>query len=84
MAVMIHPIHRQLATIAALNMDRKGNLVLGMPEIKLIMGLMRRNLDLVLEVEGLKELAFQAHLIGDMEWEQDLCQRLEEIEMTTI
>ncbi|WP_445667677.1 DUF7667 family protein [Paenibacillus sp. FSL H7-0714] len=31
-------------------------------------------------MDGLKELAFMAHEIGDMDWQMDLCAKIEAIE----
>lgn len=40
----------------------------------------RVNADLVVRLDHLKGLAFQAHCVGDMEWQQEICAKIEELE----
>ena len=79
--IAIHPIHRKLALIAYMSMDRDGNMIIGEPELRLIMPLLRANLDLVRRIDELKELAYTAQVVGDMEWVQEICQRIDELEV---
>ncbi|MNC49137.1 hypothetical protein D3C75_982930 [compost metagenome] len=76
----IHQVHRKLAQIVHMNLDQNGNLVVGHLELQLILKLLRENHNLVYKLDGLKELAFMAHEIGDMEWQMDLCAKIEELE----
>jgi len=76
----IHSIHRKLALIAYMSMDRDGNMIIGEPELRLIMPLLRANLDLVRRIDELKELAYTAQVAGDMAWVQEVCQKIDEME----
>jgi len=38
------------------------------------------NAKLVRRLDELKNLAYIAHISGDMEWEQEVCQRIDELE----
>lgn len=80
----IHPIHREMAKIAYMSTDHKGNMVIGPVEIKLLMPLLRKNLELVQRLDELKQLAFVAHCSGDTEWEQDICRKIDELEVKMI
>lgn len=81
MSIAIHKIHRAMAQITMMNTDKQGNLVLGELELKLIFGLLRRNLELVYEIDGLKEIAFAAQMLDQMDLVQHVCQRLDELEV---
>ncbi|MBW4083573.1 hypothetical protein [Paenibacillus sp. S150] len=76
----IHKLHRQMAFITAVNINKNGILEMGMPELMLLMPLLLKNYKLVSELDALKELAFHAHEMGDMEWQQDICKQIEELE----
>jgi hypothetical protein len=39
------------------------------------------NGNLVQKLDGLKNLAFIAHTAGDYEWEQDICRKIDELEV---
>lgn len=80
----IHKVHRQLAFVTALNIDKDGRLEMGMPELMLIMPLLLKNYKLVSELDALKELAFHAHEMGDMDWQMDICKQIEELEAQLI
>lgn len=80
----IHPVHRKLATIAHMCVDKHGDLVMGMPELKLLMPLLRDNFHLIHRLDSLKELAFHAHEMGDLEWEMELCKKIEDLEATML
>lgn len=76
----IHPVHRKLAEVVHMNLDQNGNLFIGKVELQLILKFLRENHNLVYKLDGLKELAFHAHEMGDMEWQMDLCAQIEELE----
>ncbi|MFD5020033.1 hypothetical protein ACFWMP_14115 [Paenibacillus sp. NPDC058367] len=80
MGIVIHQSHRQLAAIAFLNINKKGELILGVPELKLIMPLLLDNLNLVQEIDGIKEASYAAQCTGNMDLVQHFCEKLEELE----
>lgn len=80
----IHPIHRQLAMITHMCLDQRGNMIIGTPELKLMMPLLRANLLLIQQLDSLKELAFHAHEMGDHDWEMELCRQIDELEATLL
>lgn len=80
MAVAIHPVHRQLALITLMNTDKKGNLIIGYAELKLILPLLKANLELVYKIDGLKEIAFAAQCNDQMDLVQHICEQLDELE----
>lgn len=80
MSIAIHKIHRALAQITMMNTDKQGNLVIGLPELALILPLLKQNLELVYEIDGLKEIAFAAQSLDQMDLVQHACQRLDELE----
>lgn len=81
MAVMIHNVHRQLAEITMMNLDKKGNLIIGTPELRLILPLLVANLELVCEIDGLKEIAFTGQMLDQMDLVLHACERLDELEV---
>ncbi|MEK3770090.1 hypothetical protein MKY14_16180 [Paenibacillus sp. FSL R5-0887] len=80
MPITIHPAHRQLATITWMNVNEDGDLVMGMSELRLIMPLLRDNLLLVMEIDGLKEAGYAAQLSGNMDLLQYFVEKLDEME----
>lgn len=77
----IHPVHRRLAEIAYMSTDKHGTMKIGWPEMQLIMPLLRQNMLLVQKLDELKQLAFVAHCSGDFEWEQEICRKIDELEV---
>lgn len=80
----IHKVHRQLAFITAMNIDENGKLEMGLPELMLMMPLLLKNYKLVAELDALKELAFHAYEMDDMEWLHDLSKQIEGLEAQLI
>ncbi|MEK3718907.1 DUF7667 family protein [Paenibacillus sp. FSL R7-0333] len=80
MAVFIHPTHRALARITYMASNIKGELILGEPELALIMPLLMDNLNIVQQVDGIKEATFAAHRAGNMDLEQHFTNKLTEWE----
>lgn len=76
----IHPLHRKLAEVTLMALDSNGDLVIGRPELKLIMPLLRQNLELIQQLDEYKQLAFLAYEMGDMEWMMDLTAKIDELE----
>lgn len=82
--VGIHKIHRQLAFIASMCMDTKGNMIVGEPELKLILPLLKENLMLVFQNDSLKVLSYMAYEMGDDNWQMDICEKLEALEASLL
>ncbi|SDD28689.1 hypothetical protein SAMN02799630_02833 [Paenibacillus sp. UNCCL117] len=80
----IHPVHRKLAEFAQMNLQKDGSIVLDVHDRVVLLRLLKQNLELVQELDGLKQLAHQLHLIGEMEWHQEVRSRIEEIETKMI
>ncbi|MEK4236501.1 DUF7667 family protein [Paenibacillus sp. FSL H7-0714] len=82
--IAIHPLHRQLALIAAMNINKEGKLEMGRLELEFIKPLLMKNLELVAKLDSLKELAFLAHEMNEMDWQMDICKQIEELEAQLI
>jgi len=78
--IAIHPIHRKMAEIIHMSMDRNGNIAISPVELTLLLPLLRQNLELVRRIDELKELSFQAYLVGDTEWQHEICRQLDALE----
>jgi len=62
--------------------------------MQLIMPLLRQNMLLVQKLDELKQLAFVAHELkqlafvahcsGDFEWEQEICRKIDELEVNML
>ncbi|SCW41043.1 hypothetical protein SAMN04487970_10064 [Paenibacillus tianmuensis] len=84
MALMVAQVHRQLAEIVHMNTTKEGFLVLGKPELKWVMQLLRVNYALVYQHDSLKELSLVAYEMGDAEWLHSLCAEIEKLETEVI
>ncbi|MCL6456980.1 MAG: hypothetical protein K6T85_03140 [Gorillibacterium sp.] len=75
----IHPVHRRLAEIAILA-NKTG--FEGLPdEVQVeFIHCLTANANLVRRLDELKQLSYQAHIVGDYDWEMDLCQKIEKLE----
>jgi len=80
MSIAIHKIHRAMAQVTMMNTDKQGNLILSELELKIIFALLKKNLELVYEIDGLKEIAFAAQSLDQMDLVQHVCERLDELE----
>jgi len=78
--VGIHPLHRKLAHVWEMNTDSKGNTVVDAVLMQQIIPLLRQNYELVRQLDELKQLSFIAYEMGDMDWQQDICKQIEELE----
>lgn len=76
----IHPVHRRMAELTIINTKRKLNL----DEQSELFHCMQVNAKIVSELDHLKQLAFIAHEMGDMDWEMELCGRIEKVEVKMI
>ncbi|CRF28815.1 Uncharacterised protein [Mycobacterium tuberculosis] len=82
--IAIHPVHRRLAEIY-LKAQKLGSYDrLSSKEQMDLYHCLRVNADLVRKLDELKNMAFIAHQAGDMEWEQDICQQIDELEANMI
>ncbi len=82
--IAIHPVHRRLAELQ-LKAERLGGYFRLPPwEQNEIYHCLRINATLVQKLDGLKQLAFHAHEMGDMEWQQEICRKIDELEATMI
>lgn len=82
--IAIHECHRKLAKIALMCTNENGAMIMGVAELNLLMPLLRENLELIQQLDSLKELAFYAHVIKDYGWEQDICRQIDELEAKCI
>lgn len=80
MAVGIHPIHRRLAELQVTAKRRGGWHMLSTMEQQEMYFCLQQNAALILKLDGLKELTFHAHIMGDMDWQQELCSQIEDLE----
>lgn len=82
--IAIHPVHRRLAELT-LKAERLGGYFHLSPlEQTELHHCLRANATLVQKLDGLKQLAFHAHEMGDMEWQQEICRKIDELETTMI
>lgn len=72
----IHPIHRRLAELTIIS----GSRPLKVAEQLELFQCLNVNAKIVSDLDKLKQLAFLAHEMGDMDWQMDLCARIEELE----
>lgn len=82
--VAIHKLHRELAFITMMCTDKKGNTIIGEPEIKRILPLLRENLMLVFNNDSLKALSFMAYEMGDDSWHMEICEKLDALEASML
>ncbi|WP_212942363.1 DUF7667 family protein [Paenibacillus antibioticophila] len=76
MAIMVHPVHRNLAHLY--QQILAGTLSpLQVPEFLMML---RRNMELVQEVDGYKEAAYAGQVIGNMDLVQHFAAKLDEME----
>lgn len=78
--IAIHPVHRRMAELALIGKRRR---LTYFEQLELYQCI-EVNANLVRQLDELKQLAFVAHTSGDMEWQQDLCRQIDEIEAKCI
>ena len=76
----IHPVHRRLAELELVQRKRRWT----QTEILEVQHCLRVNANLVRRLDELKQLAFHAYEMGDMDWHNDLCRQIDEVEATMI
>lgn len=69
----IHTIHRNLAKITFLNLDKKGNLIIDDVVLRVLTPLLMQNLEIVRTLDELSHLSMVAYAAGDTEWLHDIC-----------
>ncbi|WP_211746390.1 hypothetical protein [Paenibacillus sp. Marseille-Q4541] len=84
MSVAIHDIHRMLAAIYFRSLTPEGKLKVHWLDQISIVAILQKNAELVHQLDSLKSLAFHAHEIGDMDWQQEICKQIEELEAQCI
>lgn len=76
--LVISPVHRRLAELH-IAIKQRG---LTYSEQLELVHCLQVNADLVRKIDELKQLAYVAQLSGDMEWVQEICAKIEEVEAT--
>ena len=76
----IHPIHRRLAELQLKAERLGGYFQLSLMEQTELHHCLKVNAALVQRLDELKQLAFVAHCSGDLEWEQEICRQIDELE----
>lgn len=80
MNALVHPVHRRMAELT-LEAQRVGGFNQLTPkERQELYHCLAVNLGFVTRLDSLKALAFHAHEMGDMEWQQDICAKIDELE----
>lgn len=82
LVIGIHPLHRKLAGITLMMMDQQGAISIGPAELRLILPLLRQNLELVRRLDELKQLSFVAYEAGDHDWLMELAGKIDQLEQT--
>lgn len=78
--IVIHPVHRRLAELTEKAERLGGYSQLTAHEQMELHHCLQVNAKLVRRLDELKNLAYIAHISGDMEWEQEICAKLDEME----
>ncbi|WP_010498563.1 DUF7667 family protein [Paenibacillus elgii] len=80
----IHPVHRRMAELT-LEAQRAGGFTqLTAREQQELYHCLAVNMDFIARLDSLKALAFHAHTMGDMEWQQQICKQIDELETKCI
>jgi len=82
--IVIHPVHRRLAELTEKAEQLGGYNRLTASEQRELYYCLKDNAKLVRRLDELKNLAYIAHISGDMEWEQEICAKLDEMEAKLI
>ncbi|WP_340397773.1 hypothetical protein NST50_05165 [Paenibacillus sp. FSL E2-0202] len=72
----IHPIHRRMAELTLKSAVRP----LTLAEPVELFQCLKVNAHIITELDNLKQLAFMAHEMGDMDWQMDICVKIEALE----
>lgn len=76
----IHPIHRKMAVITWMSMNQNGELNLDTVAVEMLKPLLKQNLRMIQRLDELKSLSYIAYTLGDMDWQHDICSRIEALE----
>jgi len=82
--IAIHPVHRRLAELQLIAERRGGYDQLTVREQMDLHHCLQVNAKLVRRLDELKNLAYIAQIGGDMEWVQEVCQKIDELEARMI
>ncbi|OAB35675.1 hypothetical protein PMSD_11725 [Paenibacillus macquariensis subsp. defensor] len=80
MSVAIHPIHRQLAEIYFMSRDANGVFEIDEVVEQQLETLLRQNFRMIQRLDELKNLSQIAYERNDVEWQHDICKRIEGLE----
>ncbi|WP_127483945.1 DUF7667 family protein [Paenibacillus ehimensis] len=80
MNALVHPVHRRMAELTLEAQRGGGFLTLSGREQQELLHCLTVNLDFIARLDSLKALAFHAHQMGDMDWQQDICAKIDELE----
>ncbi|MFD0958040.1 DUF7667 family protein [Paenibacillus chungangensis] len=76
----IHPVHRRMAELTNKARKMGGYNVLSLVERQELEHCLKVNYDLVFDLDSLKAIAFVAYESGDLEWQRELCERIDRLE----
>jgi hypothetical protein len=76
----IHLVHRRLAELTFISKKRR----LKATEQLEMFHCLEVNAKIVSELDSLKQVALHAHEMGDMDWQMDLCAKIEGLEVKMI
>ena len=82
--IVIHPVHRRLAELTEKAERLGGYSQLTVREQMELHHCLQVNAKLVRRLDELKNLAYIAHISGDMDWVQEICQKIDELEVNMI
>ena len=82
--IVIHSIHRRLAELTEKAEQLGGYSQLTVREQMELHHCLQVNAKLVRRLDELKNLAYIAHISGDMDWVQEICQKIDELEVNMI
>ena len=82
--IVIHPVHRRLAELTEKAERLGGYSQLTAREQMELHHCLQVNAKLVRRLDELKNLAYIAHISGDMDWVQEICQKIDELEVKMI
>lgn len=72
----IHPIHRRMAELHLAQKRRQWTDL----EMLEMIHCMQANADLVQRLDGLKQLSLHAYEMDDIDWQHDICSRIEKLQ----
>lgn len=76
----IHPIHRRMAELHLINKKRK----LTDKEMTEMSQCIVANCNLVFKLDQLKQLSFAVYLLGETDWQMEICAQIEKVEAKMI